>query len=52
MLWGIAGMQFLLAVHYLGTDPMIRGKFGHVPAWFAIALVAVFFALLALISVG
>lgn len=52
MLWGIIGLQFLLAVHYLGVDGRIRHKFGHVPAWFAVVVIAVFFVLLALIAVG
>ncbi|HEY1487135.1 MAG TPA: acyltransferase [Micromonosporaceae bacterium] len=52
MLWGIVGMSYLLAVHQLGVDPRIRHKFGHVPAWFAIVIISVFFALIALIALG
>jgi peptidoglycan/LPS O-acetylase OafA/YrhL len=52
MLWGIVGLSYLLAIHYLGVDPRIHNKFGHVPAWFAIVIISVFFALIALIALG
>ena len=52
MLWGIIGLQFILGVHFLGVDIRIKNKFGHVPAWFAIVLIAVFFTVMALIALG
>jgi len=50
MLWAIVGLQFVLAVHYLGVDGRIKNKFGYVPTWFSVVLISLFFLVLALIA--
>ena len=52
MLWGIVGISFLLAIHYLSVDPRIMHKFGGIPSWLGPGFITGFFVIMALIAYG
>jgi peptidoglycan/LPS O-acetylase OafA/YrhL len=52
MLWGIVGISYLLAIHYLGVDTRIMHKFGGIPAWLAPVIITAFFVIMTLVAYG
>jgi peptidoglycan/LPS O-acetylase OafA/YrhL len=50
LLWGIVGIQLMLAIHYLGADPMIMHKFTGTAAAVEPVVVVFFFGIMALVS--
>ncbi len=52
MLWGIVGISYLLAIHYLGVDPRIMHKFSGIPSWLGPGFITGFFVIMALVAYG
>jgi peptidoglycan/LPS O-acetylase OafA/YrhL len=50
LLWGIVGIQLMLAIHYLDVDPMITHKFTGTAAAVEPVVVVCFFGIMALVA--
>jgi peptidoglycan/LPS O-acetylase OafA/YrhL len=50
LLWGIVGIQLMLAIHHLGVDPMIMHKFTGTAASVEPIVIVFFFAVMALVA--
>jgi peptidoglycan/LPS O-acetylase OafA/YrhL len=50
LLWGIVGIQLMLAIHHLGVDPMIMHKFNGAAASVEPIVIVFLFAIMALVA--